>query len=186
VPSNWQDKPNSCWAAASLSVIQYYGEYLVTQAGIRDWATQGKDTANALYGQYIYKGVDQILSHYIGVSTLGLEDSLDIYAVEDMIFYERPIVIQWDWTYYTTAHIVTIVGLEGSGVYYIDPEDGWTVFKSIAWMQDDGSHVWSRTLEVGSPPSLPPPTHTGNVGMTVSSPIWHAAASIIDALLLHY
>jgi hypothetical protein len=160
-----QEHSNWCWDASSNCVLNYYG-YVFTQCEIADWTFSRSDCCGeptfawghaCNSGNYLYNhsdhDVDDILSHYGSLSSLGWERALTQVEVQAWILLGIPYVFRWDWDG-GGAHALVGHGIIDNTVYYMDPWPGEGLsFGDYDWMVDGDSHEWTRSLNVLSAPS---------------------------------
>ncbi len=154
IPEKIQEKQQWCWAACSEAVLDYYGT-VRTQTEIADYGTLGANIENWLYGSTTNptkRGVDRILYHFRGISSMGSPTVLEQSTVKYEIEAGRPIVIRWGWESGGGHHIVAH-GIRDNRVYLMDPWNGPTINR-YNWVLDGSNHTWTDSLQIyTNPPS---------------------------------
>jgi hypothetical protein len=187
IPEKIQEKDQWCWAACSESVLDYYRTVL-TQTEIAEYGTLGANIENWLYGYTTNptkRGVDRILDHFGGISSMGSSTVLSQATVQDEISAGRPIVIRWGWTSGGGHHIVAH-GVRDNRIYLMDPWNGSTI-NSYDWVLDGSNHTWTDSLQIYTNPPLIPPQAPANLSIDNNTTIkWDANAEMVTRYRIYY
>jgi hypothetical protein len=149
-----------CWAAASNSVLGYYGKN-ISQCNIANYtrtvctwhnfgsvhcctsSTQGCNYWNYMYGS---KGsIEDILEHW-AVNNYATATYLSTSKINTEINNNRPYIFRWGWDS-GGGHFLVGRGISSTTLYYMDPWFG-EGYKSASysWVVSGGSHTWTHTL----------------------------------------
>ena len=169
VAETFQEHNEWCWDASSACVLNYYGN-VQTQCDIANYAWTRSDCCandtfawqhpcnnpNYLYSWIASGTVQDVLSNFGGIVSNGSGGSISLSEIQTDINNEEPFIFLWQWST-TGGHILVGHGVLGNTVYYMDPWPGEGFhFATYPWMQngtgDEGTHTWSETLELVSPP----------------------------------
>lgn len=181
VPINTQDGWETCWAAISLSILQYYGINNLKKWTIRWWANGGIDGVVCLYqapSGCPGHAVDQILSHFGNISTSPFDNSISFDDTKTLLSNDKPLIFRWEYTD-GSGHFLIIKGYIGNLVYYIDPLYNTIQENGYDWIVESSQHSWTHTLRINTAP--PFSSIVGNLG-TIGRAL--PVITIINSLLL--
>lgn len=160
-----QQHSNWCWAANSVSVLNWYGRY-PSQCGVVNWAF-GSTTAcgnttyywnspnnrtNAIYGAS--GSIQDILSHW-GVTSRGVPYFMTWADVVTSIDHRAPFIIARQWNT-GGGHVMVgngywpdTTGMGYNWVSYMDPAPGegnkWELYWSVV---TNDTSTWKQTLKL--------------------------------------
>ncbi|NGQ96295.1 hypothetical protein G3578_14105 [Brevibacillus sp. SYP-B805] len=142
VSEELQQEDEWCWAAASVSILDYFGE-----------SVDQDEVVEYVKGDVINEGatdseVQDGLEHW-GVDSTRTTSYLSFSTIKSEIYnYERPIYAGWTWDT-GGGHAVVLDGYDDDTtdyVEYMDPWDGDHKSSTYNWFKSSSDHVWDGTL----------------------------------------
>ena len=157
-----------CWAAVSNSILDYYGfegeqcEIAEYTRQVATWHNYGtayccdKPNGQCNYWNYLWGedgSVADILLHFGGIATEGIDAPLTSDECHGQIVINRPFIIRWAWDT-GGGHFVIGHGIEPDGTFhYMDPWFGeGAKISTYDWMVEGGKHEWTHTQTMGTSP----------------------------------
>ena len=168
VPTVFQQQDQWCWAGSTKSVLDYYGntfnqcqiaEYTRTVAvwhnfGATNCCTNPTLGCNYWNYNWGYAGSMQDILQTLGsITNSGVGSILSMNQVTTEISAGRPFIIRWGWVS-GGGHFIVGKGFDGgNNIYYMNPWPGeGSKVSTYAWMQSDGSHIWTSTNMISTNP----------------------------------
>ncbi|WP_162165062.1 C39 family peptidase [Paenibacillus graminis] len=148
-PAAAQAKSNWCWAAAGVSILQYYG-ISVSQCSFYDHV---KGTSGCATNESETYGTVQAGIHSYGVSSWNHSGALSYSDVKSQIDnLGSPVYVSWKWNTPTGGgHAVVIYGYDTYGgndwIQHMDPGGG--IKTSMVYTNFKGGSSYDRTWRWG-------------------------------------
>lgn len=151
-----QEKSQWCWVATSKTVVNHYKSTFPSQCALYEWGKAVSSCTGNLPGSFdtdVRRAlVGAGMSNYGAAVSGGISHS----HVKTEINNNRVVMVRWGWksTGLSTGHMVVLSGYNttNTNVQVVNPAgSGSKLWKSYAWVSDDGSHKWthSRYLILG-------------------------------------
>jgi len=179
VPDVPQEKDYWCWDACSISILEYYGTIGLSQCSLAEYTRSqnpsvygtvnccidpttgypsvGCNNPNWLYSWYYNGTVADVLDHFGSINTNGTANPLSISEIQTEIQFQRPFIVNWQWTGTSGGHDLVGNGISGNYIYLMDPWRGistgiWDYNWVLNGSGSEGSHTWSSTLKMLTSP----------------------------------
>lgn len=156
VPLCIQEKSQWCWAAASQSILGYYGldhsqcmiaEYTRTVATWQNFGNIHCCSGACNYWNYLQGtagSIQDILMNFGQMETIWVSSYLTQTHIQAEIAGNRPFVIRWGWTS-GGGHFVVGHGIDQDYLMYMDPLYGFKI-ADYSWVVQSANHQWTSTL----------------------------------------
>lgn len=145
-----QEKSQWCWVATSKTVVNHYKNTFPSQCALYGWGKAVSGCSGNQPGSFttdVQRALQGASMSNYGAAVNG---QISHSHVKTEINNNRVVMVRWGWksTGLSTGHMVVLSGYNttNTNVQTVNPAgSGSKLWKSYAWLSDDGSHQWTHT-----------------------------------------